>query len=262
MARHTPFISLFALVGAAACTQPQVEVVDKGGLYFGQNQVVQVGSFVPAQQQPMIAAKYKGSEYAEPTPAVAVEVADLGEPMDVATLDAPEPIMVQEVETLAPLEVSFAGDMESLAPLPIQNTTQAIVNPVANSTFSWPVEGPVLSHYGPKAGGLVNDGINIAAGSGEPIWAAAGGEVAYAGSSVADYGNMVIVRHSNGWMSAYGHASDLLVKKGDVVKQGDLLGYVGQTGNVSEPQLHFGLRKNDKPVDPLSLLPHRVASIN
>lgn len=240
MARQLPLISLIAL-SCAACTQPGVEVVDKSGIYFGQTQTA-------ALQQPKhIAAKYQDDAYVAPAPLAQVEVATVSEPEFVT------------VEELAPINVTAVEAPKTLAPLSLSQNN-SVLSASVNSTFSWPIEGPILSHYGPKSGGLVNDGINIAAAQGEPIWSAASGEVAYAGSSVADYGNMVILRHSNGWMSAYGHASDLLVKKGDVVKQGDLLGYVGQTGNVVEPQLHFGLRQNDKPIDPLSLLPRSLAS--
>lgn len=239
MARHHSLLFATALLATTACTQDGVEVVDKSGLFFGQQQTVAVTGSVPAQQPKEIAAKYQEEEYVSPAPL-----------MEVTELETVEPPQAVEVETLAPLAVS-----EPVA-TPVRQT-----HSLANSTFKWPLQGPILSHFGPKSGGLVNDGINISASEGEPIWSAAAGEVVYAGSSVADYGNMVILRHSNGWMSAYGHASDLLVKKGDSLKQGDLIGYVGQSGNVTEPQLHFGIRKGEKPVDPLGLLPQSVASI-
>lgn len=130
------------------------------------------------------------------------------------------------------------------------------------SNFIWPVEGNVISRFGPKKNGLVNDGINIAAPEGEPIWAAAGGEVVYTGSEMKGYGNMVILKHNNGWMTAYGHASQILVSKGDNVKQGDLIAFVGKTGGVKQSQLHFGMREGNAPVDPERLLPNHIASNN
>ncbi len=245
--------TLFALLLATtACTQPSAQVENKGTLFFGKNQIVPVGDSVPGQQPASIAAKYQQAPiYAEPTPIVEVEVANMDEP-SVVEVQNLEPLTA----TSAPMQTSSLKPLEAL-PLATTPKTQAIIS---SSHFSWPVQGEVLSHFGPKSGGMVNDGINIAASEGEPIWAAAGGEVAYAGASLQDYGNMVIVRHEDGWMSAYGHASDLLVKKGDTIKQGDLLGYVGQTGSVDRPQLHFGLRQGDTPIDPLSQLPRRVAS--
>ena len=130
------------------------------------------------------------------------------------------------------------------------------------SNFIWPVEGSIISRFGPKRNGLVNDGINIAAPEGEPIWAAAAGEVVYTGNDVKGYGNMVILKHSNGWMTAYGHASQVLVGKGDQIKQGDLIAFVGRSGGVKQPQLHFGMREGESPVDPERLLPNRMASNN
>ncbi len=130
------------------------------------------------------------------------------------------------------------------------------------AVFIWPVRGQILSRYGPKPNGLINDGINIEASEGEPIWAAAGGKVIYAGNKLKGYGNMAILLHKDQWMTAYGHASELLVKKGDKLKQGDLIGYVGSTGHVKRPQLHFGMRRGEASVDPELILPQDLASTN
>lgn len=121
-------------------------------------------------------------------------------------------------------------------------------------TFRWPVRGRVISGYGAKTNGKQNDGINVAVPEGTPIKAAEDGTVAYAGNELKGYGNLVLVRHSNGFVSAYAHASELMVKRGDPIKRGQIIGKSGQTGEVSSPQLHFEIRKGSTPVDPQQFL--------
>jgi len=120
--------------------------------------------------------------------------------------------------------------------------------------FRWPVRGRVIAGFGPKTNGQQNDGINLAVPEGTPIKAAEDGVVAYAGNELKGYGNLVLVRHANGYVSAYAHASELLVKRGDTVKRGQNIAKAGQTGNVSSPQLHFEIRKGSTPVDPMQFL--------
>jgi murein DD-endopeptidase MepM/ murein hydrolase activator NlpD len=120
--------------------------------------------------------------------------------------------------------------------------------------FRWPVRGRVIAAFGPKSNGVQNDGINLAVPEGTPIKAAEDGVVAYAGSELKGYGNLVLVRHSNGFVTAYAHASDLLVKRGEAVKRGQVIAHAGQTGNVTSPQLHFEIRKGASPVDPSQYL--------
>jgi murein DD-endopeptidase MepM/ murein hydrolase activator NlpD len=120
--------------------------------------------------------------------------------------------------------------------------------------FPWPVNGRVLASYGAAAGGGHNDGINIAAPRGTAVRTIDGGTVAYAGNEVKGYGNLVLVKHPNGWISAYAHLDDVLVKKGDTVSAGQVIAKVGDSGGVGEPQLHFELRRGQKPVDPREFL--------
>ncbi|WP_374596220.1 peptidoglycan DD-metalloendopeptidase family protein [Sphingosinicella sp.] len=127
--------------------------------------------------------------------------------------------------------------------------------PAFNGRFMAPVEGKLISRFGAKSGGLYNDGINLRAPAGAPIRAAANGVVAYAGNAVEGFGNLVLLKHDGGWVTAYAHAEDLLVIRGDTVRQGDPIARVGKTGSVDEPQLHFEIRQGKKPVDPLPLLP-------
>ena len=117
-------------------------------------------------------------------------------------------------------------------------------------TFLWPVRGRVLEGYGVGPGGTHNDGINIAAPHGAAVQAADGGVVAYSGNELRGYGNLILIKHANGWISAYAHCDLILVKTGQKVARGQVIARVGATGNVSEPQLHFELRRGKKPVDP------------
>lgn len=127
--------------------------------------------------------------------------------------------------------------------------------PAFNGRFIAPVEGRLISRFGAKSGGLYNDGINLRAPAGAPIRAAANGVVVYAGNAIEGFGNLVLLKHDGGWVTAYAHAEDLLVIRGDTVRQGDPIARVGKTGSVDEPQLHFEIRQGKKPVDPLPHLP-------
>ena len=123
-----------------------------------------------------------------------------------------------------------------------------------NGTFLWPVRGHVLAAYGSGRDGTRNDGINIAAPRGTTVEAADGGVVAYAGNELRGYGNLILFKHPNGWISAYGHCDQILVKRGDKVARGQTIARVGSTGNVAEPQLHFELRRGNRAVDPREFL--------
>lgn len=124
----------------------------------------------------------------------------------------------------------------------------------------WPVRGKVISGFGPKPNGLKNEGINIAVPEGTSIRAADSGVVAYAGNELKGYGNLVLIRHENGYVTAYAHAKELFVKRGDTVKRGDVIAKAGQTGSVSSPQLHFEVRKGAVALDPMKFLSSSTAS--
>jgi len=121
--------------------------------------------------------------------------------------------------------------------------------PASASKFIKPVEGKIIQEFG--AG---NDGIKIQAAEGTPVKAAAGGEIVYSGNQLQGYGNMLVIRHSNGYLTAYSHLEDLSLKKGAKVAQGEVIGKVGKSGNVSSPQLHFGVRKGRSAVNPRDYL--------
>jgi murein DD-endopeptidase MepM/ murein hydrolase activator NlpD len=135
---------------------------------------------------------------------------------------------------------------------------------VSKASFAWPMEGRVLSDFGATPGGGRNDGINIAASEGAPIHAAADGTVSYSGNELKSYGNLALIKHDNGYVTAYAHAERFVVSKGDHVTRGQVIGYAGSTGDVTSPQLHFEIRKGahgETPVNPRPFLgPVQVAS--
>jgi len=120
--------------------------------------------------------------------------------------------------------------------------------------FRWPVRGRIIASFGSSLNGGKNDGINLAVPEGTPVKAAEDGVVSYAGNGLASNGNLVLIHHSNGYSTVYAHAKELLVKRGDQIKRGQVIAYSGQTGNVSAPQLHFEVRKGATPLDPVRFL--------
>ena len=139
---------------------------------------------------------------------------------------------------------------------PSDETPTPVVAKSSDGTpsFRWPVKGRVIAGFGPKPNGQQNDGINLAVPEGTPIKAAEDGVVAYAGNELKGYGNLVLIRHANGYVTAYAHAKELLVKRGDQIKRGQVIANSGQSGNVDTPQLHFEVRKGPAPLDPMPLL--------
>ncbi len=124
-----------------------------------------------------------------------------------------------------------------------------LASPLGLNRFSWPVDGEVISGYG-RAGNKFNDGINIAVPLGTSVQAADAGKVIYIGNNIEGYGNLVIIKHDGDFMSAYAHLKDIQIERGISVSKGDVLGSVGKTGNVSEPQLHYSMRQGKKTIDP------------
>ncbi len=120
--------------------------------------------------------------------------------------------------------------------------------------LTWPADGPLVEGFG---GGEDPRGIAIAAHKGAAVRAASGGTVIFAGTEPSRYGQMVLVDHGGGWVSAYAHLSRLVVREGETLRSGARVGFVGETGTVKEPRLHFELRRNNQPLDPAPLLPPR-----
>lgn len=145
-------------------------------------------------------------------------------------------------------------DRRRATPMPDTQPVEPAQAYAAPLQFIWPVAGPVISPFGATATGGRNDGINIAARLGEPIRAAASGTVTYAGNELKGYGNLVLLHHDDGYVTAYAHAERLTVARGDHVSKGQVIGYAGATGDVTSPQLHFEIRHGVQPVDPKLLL--------
>jgi murein DD-endopeptidase MepM/ murein hydrolase activator NlpD len=178
----------------------------------------------------------------------------------VAAAHPPAAPQVAQPHTVPVTKVASAAPTTQIASVAKEEprTTETAVKTAEPSgampSFRWPVRGRVIAGFGSKPNGTQNDGINLAVPEGTPIKAADDGVVAYAGNELKGYGNLVLIRHSNGFVSAYAHASELMVKRGDTIKRGQVIAHAGQTGNVTSPQLHFEIRKGSTPVDPSQYL--------
>ncbi|MFZ4125005.1 MAG: M23 family metallopeptidase [Rickettsiales bacterium] len=226
-------LMILTTIMLSACSQQNfAQVIDNSGQYYGQDSTPKYSSWNPAPQNPQTAFKYQNSD------AYAVE-AEVG---SVSSQDLAPPAEKVTTTSLA---------QASPAPTPALSPKTSTIDMAHMGEWQWPVQGKTTS---------ASEGIVIAAGEGAPIRAAGEGTVAYVGNQPDDFGNIVIIRHANGAMTSYAHAREILVSNGDYIKQGDLLGYVGKTGNVTTPQLHFGMRVADASVNPLDYLPQSVAS--
>jgi len=127
--------------------------------------------------------------------------------------------------------------------------------------FDWPVHGDVIKHFGPRANGTRHDGINIKAALGSTVRAAEAGVVVYAGQSVPGMGRMVMIRHADGYLTAYGHNDMVLVEQGQSVERGQPIAKVGQSGAVNSPQLHFEIRRGSDAIDPLDYLGEATTTV-
>lgn len=176
---------------------------------------------------------------------------------------AQAPALKPSVPGADPQARAFAGapTKPSAAPEPSEQvkTASLKVDPTPDAapsgpSFRWPVRGRVISGYGSKASGATNDGINLAVPEGTDVKASDDGVVAYAGNELKGFGNLVLIRHSNGWVTAYAHNSALEVKRGETIRRGQIIAKSGSTGNVTSPQLHFEVRKGAQAVDPMQHL--------
>ncbi|WP_441259814.1 peptidoglycan DD-metalloendopeptidase family protein [Bradyrhizobium sp. 521_C7_N1_3] len=183
-------------------------------------------------------------------PVAAAPVAGTLQPVAVAPAPATKMAAVAAPVQSARLAQATTNVEEKAAEAPAKAAETISALP----TFRWPVRGKVVTSYGAKTNGKSNDGINLAVPEGTPVKAAEDGVVAYSGNELKGYGNLVLVRHSNGYVTAYAHASELMVKRGDTIKRGQVIAKSGQSGEVASPQLHFEIRKGSSPVDPLQFL--------
>lgn len=190
------------------------------------------------------------------TPAKAPEVKPVT-PAPVVAGTPPTTLDAQAQAPAAPAPTQVAS-LPALAGQAGASATDAAAAPAAEeapedaaSGFRWPARGRIVAGFGRRPNGEQNDGINIALPEGTPIKAAESGTVIYAGNELTGFGNLVLVRHADGWVTAYAHAKEITVARGAEVRRGQVIGTVGATGAVNQPQLHFELRKGSTPVDPL-----------
>lgn len=141
-------------------------------------------------------------------------------------------------------------------PTPLSPPAASPPPAAASPRFQWPLRGKIITPYGSSGGGQKSDGIDIAADTGAPVKAADGGKVVYAGDGVPHLGNLLLIEHAGGYITAYGNNETLLVKKGDSVKKGQTIARAGASGGAPSPRLHFEVRRGGaKTVDPVSVLP-------
>jgi murein DD-endopeptidase MepM/ murein hydrolase activator NlpD len=179
-------------------------------------------------------------------------------------LSLPAPALPEEKNTLAAPPIK----PETPAPQARDETKPPASAPAIDreprsrtgKVFAWPIEGRIVEAYGTGPTGTHNDGINIAARAGEPVRAAESGRVAYAGNELRGYGNLVLIKHPGGYMTAYAHNGKLLVRRGELVKRGQEIAKAGATGSVDSPQLHFEIRRGTHALDPTDHLPSLRAS--
>lgn len=165
-------------------------------------------------------------------------------------------ILMNELVRLNSLKQPFALSVGQSLKLPARRagatTSVAIAPPpqISGKGFMWPVNGRVISNYGPKQAGFHNDGVNIRAPLGSSVYASESGVVVHADNKLKGYGNLILIRHQNGWVTAYAHNDKLLVRKGQQVTRGQVVAQVGRSGRVTSPQLHFEMRKGSRAVNP------------
>jgi murein DD-endopeptidase MepM/ murein hydrolase activator NlpD len=173
---------------------------------------------------------------------------------------APEQPGLVKRETLAPPPTtgeaprSAAPAVEPGQPTPLSPPAERAAASGPAPRFEWPVNGKVVAGYGTHDG-QKSDGIDIAAAKDTVVRAADSGTVVYAGGEVRGMGNLLLVSHRGGYITAYGYNDALLVKKGDIVKKGQAIAKVGTSGNAPDPRLHFEVRRGNKTIDPMTVLP-------
>lgn len=219
---------------------------------------VSVGELARANGLPPSAKLKIGTRITVPTKVAAVSAQPVpvpAAPPAAASRPAPAPVVHAAAAPEGPVQkVNLAVATATPEAAVVKPSVKAAEATGALPTFRWPVRGRVITAYGARTNGKSNDGINVAVPEGTPVKAAEDGVVAYAGSELKGYGNLVLVRHSNGYVTAYAHARELMVKRGDSIRRGQVIAKSGQSGEAGSPQLHFEIRKGSTPVDPLNFL--------
>ena len=177
--------------------------------------------------------------------------------MEAATPEPQTQAVVTSSPAANPQTAELPENLPDNLPLPPRRpVSTALASPPALDPkgFIWPLKGRILTRFGPIEKGLKNDGLNIAAPVGAPVRAAQNGIVAYSGNALKGFGQLVLIKHDRGYVTAYAHNQAILVKAGQQVQRGQVIARAGESGNVSSPQLHFQLRKGQKSLDPQPLL--------
>jgi murein DD-endopeptidase MepM/ murein hydrolase activator NlpD len=198
---------------------------------------------------PLVAGRHVAETAPEPVPATHTALAKPNQAPGTPVADATAPVPQKMAALPAQPEPSVLMAQE---PKPTLDGGRS--DPKAAPSFRWPVRGRIIEGFGATAGASRNDGINLAVPEGTSVKSAEDGEVIYSGNELKGYGNLILVRHANGYVTAYAHASELLVKRGDTIKRGQVIAKSGQSGEVASPQLHFEIRRGSTPVDPLQFL--------
>ncbi|WP_245197662.1 peptidoglycan DD-metalloendopeptidase family protein [Jiella mangrovi] len=234
--------------GVTADAIRQANNLDSDTIRLGQTLMIPAGGKIPARTQSEVAsAQPKPAEKtAAPSTVVASRDTAPAETQSEAAarggrIAAPAP----SVDTTKTGSVSREAERDSAARAP---------NSTGIDQFRWPVQGRVVNRYGEKVDGRRNDGVNISVPRGTPVKAAENGVVIYAGDGLKEFGNTVLVKHDNGLITVYGHAESLKVKKGETVRRGEVIAQSGMSGDTDVPVLHFEVRKNSTPVDPMKYL--------
>lgn len=227
-------------------------------------QVLRMPFSVGRQPAPVQMASVSVPPYIPPTNPVAVpsvqrevlggsiESETLPPPVQIASTIPPQPsAILNPIPTLPPPNLPPQSGGRTSEELPKKSTAML---PRSSSKFLMPVSGQVVSSYGGKANGLHNDGVNIKAARGTTVKAAENGVVVYADNGLGGYGNLVLIRHADRWMTAYAHLDQIAVRKGQQIKRGQKLGTVGSTGNVASPQLHFEVRRGTEALNPVGMI--------
>ena len=234
--------------------QPKLHTVEKGDTLYN----------ISKKYQMSVHELSKMNELKEPYTIHLGQRLKIRDPEDVLVASNQKQTGVSAARAKTLAEEKYLNNQKE-TPLKVQNTPQSRSKGVARSSakipywqskkkFSWPVQGQVVSKFGLNAQGQQNDGINIKAKQGAYVKAAEEGVIGYASDGLKGYGNLILIRHKSGWLTAYAHNQKLLVKKGQKVKKGQNIALVGSTGNVSTPQLHFEIRYKTKVVDPQNYL--------
>jgi len=233
----------------------QVAAIGKSGWIVPDREVKQTQAARSIAEKASVTRPMANEQLAPPAPRAAKVVA----PSPVAEKPAEKPVQVASLPS-KDVTQDIEGQIIPKAELPpLPKKRYSIKNPPTRSgrVFGWPAEGKILSGFGKKKSGFQNDGINVALKPGTAIRASENGVVSYVGNEMRSFGNLILISHSDGYVTTYGHLAETWVRKGDPVLKGDVIGVVGATGDVDTTQLHFEIRKHGKAKNPKTLLASR-----